>query len=170
VSGARRPLRVVLFGDGESPHLLKWARALAPRVQLWALSSRSFDVGRIRVTPGYLSKNDTGSPDLALFVNSVALVDVAIGPDVHVVVTHLAGQDRHVYRYTSGPGYMIGDSPGVPGRHGSGSSGIDKASVKEIAGPVHPGPRAHPAQHASLARAASPAPRAPWLGQPEEMT
>jgi len=135
-----------------------------------ALSSRSFDVGRIRVTPGYLSKNDTGSPDLALFVNSVALVDVAIGPDVHVVVTHLAGQDRHVYRYTSGPGYMIGDSPGVPGRHGSGSSGIDKASVKEIAGPVHPGPRAHPAQHASLARAASPAPRAPWLGQPEEMT
>ena len=39
-----------------------------------ALSSRSFDVGRIRVTPGYLSKNDTGSPDLALFVNSVALL------------------------------------------------------------------------------------------------
>jgi L-malate glycosyltransferase len=40
VSVARRPLRVVLFGDGESPHLLKWARALAPRVELWVASSR----------------------------------------------------------------------------------------------------------------------------------
>ena len=35
-----RPLRVVLFGDGESPHLLKWARALAPRVELYVASSR----------------------------------------------------------------------------------------------------------------------------------
>ena len=25
-----RPLRYALVGDGESPHLLKWARALAP--------------------------------------------------------------------------------------------------------------------------------------------
>ena len=37
---ARRPLRVVLLGDGESPHLLKWARALAPRVELHVASSR----------------------------------------------------------------------------------------------------------------------------------
>ena len=37
---AKRPLRVVLFGDGESPHLLKWARALAPRVELHVASSR----------------------------------------------------------------------------------------------------------------------------------
>ena len=37
---AKRPLRVVLFGDGESPHLLKWARALAPRVELFVASSR----------------------------------------------------------------------------------------------------------------------------------
>ena len=35
-------LRVVLFGDGESPHLLKWARALAPRVELHVASSRGF--------------------------------------------------------------------------------------------------------------------------------
>jgi len=35
-----RPLRVVLFGDGESPHLVKWARALAPRVELFVASSR----------------------------------------------------------------------------------------------------------------------------------
>ena len=34
----------VLLGDGESPHLLKWARALAqlPRFELWACSSRGF--------------------------------------------------------------------------------------------------------------------------------
>ena len=35
-------MRLVLIGDGESPHLLKWARALAPRVELFALSSRGF--------------------------------------------------------------------------------------------------------------------------------
>ena len=40
MSLAPRPLRVVLFGDGESPHLLKWARALAPRVELHVASSR----------------------------------------------------------------------------------------------------------------------------------
>jgi glycosyltransferase involved in cell wall biosynthesis len=40
VSVDRRPLRVVLWGDGESPHLLKWARALAPRVELYLASSR----------------------------------------------------------------------------------------------------------------------------------
>jgi glycosyltransferase involved in cell wall biosynthesis len=38
------PLRLVLLGDGDSPHLLKWARALAqvPGLELWALSSRGF--------------------------------------------------------------------------------------------------------------------------------
>ena len=36
----RSRLRVVLWGDGESPHLLKWARALAPRVELHVASSR----------------------------------------------------------------------------------------------------------------------------------
>lgn len=36
------PMRLVLWGDGESPHLLKWARALAPQLDLWAVSSRGF--------------------------------------------------------------------------------------------------------------------------------
>ena len=36
------PGSYVLIGDGESPHLLKWARALAPHVSLWAVSSRGF--------------------------------------------------------------------------------------------------------------------------------
>jgi len=35
-------LKLVLIGDGESPHLLKWARTLNSRVQLHAISSRGF--------------------------------------------------------------------------------------------------------------------------------
>ncbi|WP_077038021.1 glycosyltransferase [Pelomonas sp. KK5] len=35
-------MRLVLIGDGMSPHLLKWARALAPEVDLWAASTRGF--------------------------------------------------------------------------------------------------------------------------------
>jgi len=35
-------MRLVLIGDGESPHLLKWARALSEEVDLWAVSTRSF--------------------------------------------------------------------------------------------------------------------------------
>jgi len=38
-------MRLVLWGDGESPHLLKWARALASRVELFAASSRGFAPG-----------------------------------------------------------------------------------------------------------------------------
>lgn len=43
--------RWVLLGDGESPHLLKWARALAPRVDLWAASTRGFDAGFDALVP-----------------------------------------------------------------------------------------------------------------------
>ena len=45
MSLGRRPLRVVLLGDGDSPHLLKWARALAPRVELYVASSRGLAPG-----------------------------------------------------------------------------------------------------------------------------
>jgi L-malate glycosyltransferase len=38
-------LRLVLIGDGQSPHLLKWARTLAPLVELYAVSSRGFAEG-----------------------------------------------------------------------------------------------------------------------------
>lgn len=40
-------MRLVLLGDGDSPHLLKWARALAaqPGIDLWAASSRGFMAG-----------------------------------------------------------------------------------------------------------------------------
>ena len=48
---AKRPMRVVLFGDGESPHLLKWARALAPRVDLYVASSRGLAPGLAALVP-----------------------------------------------------------------------------------------------------------------------
>lgn len=35
-------MKLVLIGDGQSPHLLKWARALAHEVSLYAVSSRGF--------------------------------------------------------------------------------------------------------------------------------
>ena len=37
-------MRIVLIGDAESPHLLKWARALdgSEQVELWVASSRGF--------------------------------------------------------------------------------------------------------------------------------
>jgi glycosyltransferase involved in cell wall biosynthesis len=38
-------MRLALIGDGESPHLLKWARAMAPKVDLWAASTRGFAPG-----------------------------------------------------------------------------------------------------------------------------
>ena len=44
-------MKLVLLGDGESPHLLKWARALAPQVALWACSSRGFAPGFDALVP-----------------------------------------------------------------------------------------------------------------------
>ena len=46
-------MRLVLIGDGESPHLLKWARALAGAgdVQVWVVSSRGFLAGFSECVP-----------------------------------------------------------------------------------------------------------------------
>jgi len=46
-------MRIALIGDGESPHLLKWARALAALddVEVFAASSRRFDPGFDAVVP-----------------------------------------------------------------------------------------------------------------------
>ena len=45
-------MRLVLLGDGDSPHLLKWARALAAaEVEVWAASSRGFAAGFDDVVP-----------------------------------------------------------------------------------------------------------------------
>lgn len=60
--------RYVLIGDGESPHLLKWVKALAPHVDLWLASSRgllpelteilpSWRVLTLRAAPRYGGRN-----------------------------------------------------------------------------------------------------------------
>ncbi len=36
------PLRLALVGDGDSPHLAKWVRALVPHAEVWVASSRGF--------------------------------------------------------------------------------------------------------------------------------
>lgn len=45
--------RHVLIGDAESPHLLKWARALNPHVDLWVASSRGFAPGFDGLVPSW---------------------------------------------------------------------------------------------------------------------
>ena len=71
MSAERRPLRVVLWGDGESPHLLKWARALAPRVELHVASSRGLGQALAALVPaerclllGQATKFDGGNAAL----------------------------------------------------------------------------------------------------------
>ncbi len=57
----------VLLGDGESPHLLKWARALAqlPQFELWACSSRGFLAGFDEVLPATRRLALNTQPDAA---------------------------------------------------------------------------------------------------------
>jgi glycosyltransferase involved in cell wall biosynthesis len=59
--------RYVLFGDGDSPHLLKWARALAalPGIELWAASSRGFAAGFDALIPPERRLSLGSRPDAA---------------------------------------------------------------------------------------------------------
>ena len=77
----------------------------------------AFDVGKYRLVPGFVRKNDIGALDLVLYENTVAIVDVAITAEVDVVVTFLAGQNRHLFRYTSGASYMTRSLPTVLANH-----------------------------------------------------
>ena len=59
------------------------------------LGSLPFDVGKYRLVPGFMKKNDTGSPNLALYENAVAIVDVGIGGEVGCGgYQHLARAER----------------------------------------------------------------------------
>jgi len=57
----------VLLGDGDSPHLLKWARALAqlPQFELWACSSRGFLAGFDELLPATRRLALNTQPDAA---------------------------------------------------------------------------------------------------------
>ena len=66
-------MRYVLIGDGESPHLLKWARALAgiDGIEPWAVSSRGFMQGFGAVIPAERclalgTRPDVGGGNVAL--------------------------------------------------------------------------------------------------------
>ena len=60
-------VRYVLWGDGDSPHLLKWARALSalPQLELWAASSRGFLPGFDACVPAERRLALATSPDAA---------------------------------------------------------------------------------------------------------
>ena len=84
------------------------------------LGNQSFNVGKRRLVPGFMFKRGTNTPDLALFQNAAALVEVSMAPEVNVQVTYLSGADEYVYLYTSGAAYLRDgepiDSPWQKGR------------------------------------------------------
>lgn len=73
-------------------------------------SNEAFRIGRYKLAPGFLRKNGTGEPEVALYVNCAALVKVTIGTEVDVRVDFLTGKDvrvnkptdTYVYKYSSG--------------------------------------------------------------------
>ena len=83
------------------------------------LSSITFDVGKRRLVPGFVQKNGTGTPDLVLYENAAAIVDVTMGAEVDVAVTYLTGsvafakQTKHVFRYSSRASYLQDGEPAV---------------------------------------------------------
>ncbi len=83
------------------------------------LSSVVFDVGKRRLVPGFVMKHAGDVPDLALYENAAAVVEVTMRPEVDIVVTYLAGnvaperQTKHVWKYTSAASYMKNGEPAV---------------------------------------------------------
>jgi hypothetical protein len=74
-------------------------------------SDLSFSVGKYRLVPGFMSRQGGGAPDLVLYQNAAALVDVTLMGEVQVRVDYLSGKEVHTYRYTSGPAYMVDGEP-----------------------------------------------------------
>jgi hypothetical protein len=70
------------------------------------LGLRPFEVGKCRLTPGFLQKNGTGPSSLALYQNAVAMVDVSMKAEVEVTATYLSGAGNYVFRYSSSPAYL----------------------------------------------------------------
>ncbi|MCA1634397.1 MAG: hypothetical protein LC802_12060 [Acidobacteria bacterium] len=82
-----------------------------------ALSKNAFNSGKYRLVPGFVSKDDVGDPDLVLYENTAAMVDVTMSPEVKVVVTYYTVENKkkheHRFRYTSGDAYMERGEPAV---------------------------------------------------------
>jgi glycosyltransferase involved in cell wall biosynthesis len=116
-------MRLVLIGDGDSPHLLKWARALAavPGMDLWAVSSRGFAPGFEALTPASHrlalgTSPDAGGGNVALLrtLPRVARWLQQAQPDwlhAHYLTSHgtLAWLAQRLYRV---PGRLVGSAWG----------------------------------------------------------
>lgn len=113
-------MKLVLLGDGESPHLLKWARALAPRVELWAASSRAFAPGFEALLPperrlALQSEPDVAGGNVALLGQLPRLVAWLrpIGADwihAHYLTSH--GTLAWLARHLGVPGRIVGSAWG----------------------------------------------------------
>lgn len=71
-----------------------------------ALGLRPFDVGKYRLRPGFMQKNGSGPSLLALYQNTVAMVDVRMKPEVDIAVTYMSGAENFVFRYSSAAAYL----------------------------------------------------------------
>jgi glycosyltransferase involved in cell wall biosynthesis len=121
MAAAARPLRLALVGDGDSPHLLKWARALAPRVELWAASSRGFAAGfdacvpagrrlALRTTPRF----EGGNAGLLRHLPDFARWLKAVHPDwvhAHYLSSH-GTMAWAATRLLGAPGRLVGSAWG----------------------------------------------------------
>lgn len=88
-------MKLVLIGDAESPHLLKWARALAqaPGVELWSASSRGFTPefeGLLPAARRYAmqTKPDHGGGNFGLFMQLPGLGAWLKGVDADFLHAH----------------------------------------------------------------------------------
>ena len=116
-------MRLVLIGDGDSPHLLKWARALAalPDVEPWALSSRGFAGGFDACVPAsrrlaLQTRPDAGGGNVGLLRELPRAARWLRGVQAdwlhaHYLTSHgsLAWAARHLWRV---PGRLVGSAWG----------------------------------------------------------
>ena len=116
-------MRLVLLGDGDSPHLLKWARALSaqPGLELWAASSRGFADGFDQLLPAARrlaldTRPDAAGGNLGLLKDLPRLAAWLRGvqPDwihAHYLSSHgtLAWLARRFFRV---PGRLVGSAWG----------------------------------------------------------
>jgi len=110
-SGRPTPELLQITCSGLQTEIRKdWQKSIAEKV-----SSDPFGVGKLRLVPGFMTRIGADSPDLILYENAAAVVNVKIGGEVDVSVLYLAGagRNKHVYTYTSGPAYLVNGVPAI---------------------------------------------------------